>query len=354
MNTKVIIPVVVVILLVGGIGVYTYTNMDQGTPEGPEMPENPTDGGDGTDTGGEDGGDGTAGEGSDEAEVNPDSSVIATVRYNAQTVVFSYDYFPEQDTSEATTPTEVVFHTGETPESGSVIHRVEDPQSSQDVEFEFREDFNVGDRSDLPPTKVTATFEDGSTEVLTTESIDGSGPFIGDRINVEKSAQTGDTVITATSFNADYLTVESGNGEVVGRIDEEGGSVTIPAEDAYNVVEGDSLRNRLSFEVVAHVGDSETQLRLVTAGYPDLNYNAERTVNDRYLTEFEMTQYDEITVFGGSMAVGTQNPSAELTQSEARITEPTSVVSSEQLIVEIETESGHTITLFPSPAPTSR
>jgi hypothetical protein len=303
-----------------------------------------------TEDSGSSGEDDTSDDSSDEAEVNPDTSVVATVRYNAQNVVFSYDYFSDQDTSDATTPTEVVFHTGETPESGSIIYRVDDPQSSRDVEFGFREDFNVGDRSDLPPTKVTATFEDGSTEVLTEESIDGSGPFIGDRIDVEKSAQTGDTVITATSFNADYLTVESGSGEVVGRIDEEGGSVTIPAEDAYNVVQGDSLRNRLSFEVVAHVGDSETNLRLVTAGYPDLDYDAARTVNDRYRTEFEMTRYDEITVFGGNMAVGTQDPNAELTQSEARITEPTSIVSEELLIVEVKTEAGHVISLFPSPA----
>jgi len=290
---------------------------------------------------------------SDDSSDNPEDttgdSLFVTVRYNAQDVTFGYNYLEDQATSAETTPTELVFHTGETPDSGTVIYQFEDLQPSESVDLGFSEDFNVEERSDLPPTKVTATFEDGSTEVLTEESIDGSGPPIGDQITVEKSAQNGETVITANTFDAEYITIESGNGDVVGRIDEEGGSVTIPVEEAYARQSGDNLSNRLTFHIVAHIGDNETQLQLVTAGYPDPVYSSSQTVNDRYLTQFEMTRYDEFQVFGGNMAIGTQNPSAELSQSEARITEPTSIVSEELLIVEVETEAGHVISLFPSP-----
>lgn len=285
---------------------------------------------------------------SDDTTDDSQSSVIASVWYNAQDVTFGYYYFEDRATSAETTPTELVFHTEETPDSGTVIHQFEDLQSSDSVDLSFSE-FNADERSDLPPTKVTATFEDGSTEVLTEESLDGSGPPVGEQITVEKSAQNGETVITANAFDAEYLTVESGGGDVVGRIDEEGGSVTIPVEEAYARQSGDTLSNRLTFNLVAHIDGNETLLELITAGYPDLEYSSSQTVNDRYLTEFEMSRYDEITVFGGNMAVGTRDPTAELSQSEARITEPTSVVSEELLIVEVETEAGHVISLFPSP-----
>lgn len=349
MNTKVIIPVVVVILVVGGIGAYTYTDMSLETPDGPDTPDDPEDptDGDGTGTDGEDG------SGEDDSSDGPDGtsgdSLFVTLEYNAQDVLFGYNYLEDQATSAEETPTELVLHTGETPDSGTVIHQFENIQSSGSVELGFSEDFNVEERSDLPSTKVTATFEDGSTEVITEESLDGSGPPIRDQINVEKSAQNGETVVTANAFDADYLTVESGGGDVVGRIDEEGGSVTIPVEEAYARQSGDNLSNRLTFQIMAHIGDNDTRLQLVTAGYPDPVYSSSQTANDRYLTQFEMTRYDEITVFGGNMAVGTQNPNAELSQSEAQITEPTNIVSEELLIVEVETEAGHTITLFPSP-----
>lgn len=280
-----------------------------------------------------------------------DSSVIAIVRYNAQNVVLSYDYLEEYDTSDATTPTAVVFHTGETPESGTVIYQIEDPTESEDKQFSFGEDFSVPERSELPKTKVTATFADGSTRVLTTESVTGNGRFISEQIDINKDSQTGDTVVIARSFNVDYLTIQSGSGEVIGRIDEEGGSVTIPVEDAYLRQDGGELINQLSFNIMAHNGETESRLELFTAGYPDLDYDCITAPSDRYITEFYLSRYDEIRVTANEAAIGTENPTAELSKEiDTQITEPTSVVSSELLIVEVETEAGHKLNLFPSPS----
>jgi hypothetical protein len=347
MNTKVIVPIIAVIVVLGGIGAYVYTDMGS-SPETPEEPTDPTDGTDGGEGDGDDGGDETD-------PIGVSESVTANILYNAQDVVLSYNYYEENVNGETNQPSEVVFHTGDSPAEGTVIYEVDDPQSSVEEQFSFREDFNVGDRENLPATSVTVTYEDGSTEVIAEQEIDGSGPFIGEQITVDQNVETGETVITAGQFDADYLALQDGNGNEIGRIEEEGGSITVPPEEAYRTQEGNELFNSITFELVAHIGSNETRLQLVDAGFPEPNYTSSVAANGRYITEFEFGNYEEITVSGNNIAVGTANPDAELSeQVDVPITEPTTVVSEETVIVEVETENGYTVTFFASPPPEAR
>jgi len=350
MNTKVIVPIIAVIVVLGGIGAYVYTDMGS-SPETPEEPTDPTDGSDGGDgdDGGSDGG---------EDDTNPigvSESVTANILYNAQDVVLSYQYYEENVNDKTNQPSEVVFHTGESPAEGTVIYEVDNPRSSVDKQFKFREDFNVSERDRLPATSVTVTYEDGSTEVIAEQEIDGSGPFIGAQFSVDKNVRTGETVIGVGYFDADYITVKDGAGNEVGRFEEPDSTITISPEEAYAFEKGNELSNPETFMINAHVGSNETRLRTVEAGFPEPDYTSSVAENGRYITEFEVSKYEELQITGNNVAIGTENPDAELSsQGGVSITEPTTVVSEETLIVKVETENGYLVTFFVDPPPEAR
>ncbi|WP_147587327.1 hypothetical protein [Halorubrum lipolyticum] len=282
----------------------------------------------------------------DSTPLGTDDSVRATIYYNAQDVGLAYAYLKDNAESEANTPTNVVLHTGENPEDGEVVYEVDDPQSSEDTKLEFS-DFGVEERENLPNTSVTVTYEDGSTEVISDQSVEGNSIPIREEIIVDQDLQTGETVITAHQFDAEYITVESD--EEIGRIEEPGGSVTIPIEEVYTIQEGDRLSGSIMFRVVAHVGGEEKMLDLVDAGFPEPEFESTRSYNDRHITEFKMSHYDEIQVSSNNIAVGTDNPDADLSeQIDVPITEPTTTVSEIQVIVEVKTENGYLVTFFTS------
>lgn len=307
------------------------------------------------DSGGSDGDDGSDGQDDTSDPLGVSESVTANIMYNAQDVVLSYQYHEENVNDETNQPSEVVLHTGDSPAEGTVIYEVDNPQSSVDKLFEFREDFNVSERDRLPATAVTVTYEDGSTEVIAEQEIDGSGPFIAAQFSVDKDVKTGETVIGVGYFDADYITIKDGAGNEVGRFEEPDSTITISPEEAYAFQKGNELSNPETFLIDAHVGSNETRLRTVEAGFPEPNYTSSVAANGRYITEFEFGNYEELQITGNNVAIGTENPDAELSsQGGVSITEPTTVVSERTLIVEVETENGYLVTFFVDPPPEAR
>ena len=266
---------------------------------------------------------------SEEDQVETD--LLTALRYRTDNVLFVYEYTSGADESPADVPQEVVLHTGESPESGDVITEVDNPQDDFREELSF-DAFGVDDRSELPESTVTITFEDGSTEAVATASADDR-VSTQTSVNVERSAETGETTVTGTSFDSDYVTVSSPDNTF--RIDEEGGSITIPPEDAYTSVDDDAYIGNIMYEVYAHYDGGENRVEVIDTGFPEPETEIRDRRGDRAVVFLSLHSYDEVTV-AGNIAVGSQDVNEELEIHEETITEPQTVVFEDIMRVLIE------------------